>query len=68
MEASCAEAWLSKRAASDDPGEEARSLAAVRKFVASFGDSRFTSISATVEKTADLLDRQIGLAPYRTVN
>jgi putative DNA primase/helicase len=56
----CFKAWRGNRAAGDGTNEEARSVEAVRKFIATYGDSRFTIINGPSDKTTDLLDRQIG--------
>lgn len=56
----CFADWLNNRAAGDGQSEEARSVEAVRRFIGAYGDSRFTTISTPGDKTADLMDRQIG--------
>jgi uncharacterized protein (DUF927 family) len=56
----CFKAWRGNRAAGDGTGEEARSVEAVRKFIATYGDSRFTTINGSADTTTDLLDLKIG--------
>lgn len=58
----CFKAWRSNRAAGDGTGEEARNTEAVRKFIAAYGDSRFTTINGSADTTTDLLDLKIGLS------
>lgn len=55
----CYADWLNNRAAGDGQSEEARSVDAVRSFIAAYGGSRFTDIKTSGEKTADLMDRHI---------
>jgi putative DNA primase/helicase len=56
----CFGAWRANRAAGDGTSEEARSVEAVRKFIAAYGDSRFTPINGSADSTTELPDLKIG--------